>query len=167
MTKHNRTEPVDKGTKQTRARLREGTVSRLVRTGKLGLDEQSAAREIEYVYGKLTAEVAGKTARYGEYSDPGEKPDWPWTMRKAYRERYLPWSADLTTLRSLRENGPARDIAIAVCAYGATARSLDKAYQWRKGTAQKMLVYALQEYCYIAGWLRRPMPFHNQVKKSA
>lgn len=167
MTKQNRSEPADKGTRQTRARLREGTVERLVKSGKIGVDEQSAAAEIEYVYSRLASDVAGKISSYGEYTDPGERPDWPWRMQEAYRKRYLPWVNQLQSIQSLRENGPAFEVARAVCCFGVTARDVDRAFQRRKGTSQKQLIFALQEYCYIAGWLKRPIPFHTPERKSA
>lgn len=167
MTKRTRTrsEPVDRGTPETRARLREGTIARLVKTGKMGVEHQSAALDIEYVWRIVCAAVLPKTSGYNERVD-GSESDWSASMQQAYRKRYKPWADHLS---ALRDNGgpPYLEITIDIVCDSMTARAVDRKNGWKSGTAQDLLIFALQEYCYIAGWLKRPIPFHTPERKSA
>lgn len=139
---------VDPATPETRARLMEGTVARLVRNKRIGGEELMAAQEIERVYFEITKSLFAKTGQYGERLDPatGTDLDWSPSMMAAHR-RYLAWT------KAVKPGVP--NLVFSILADGMTAREIDRARQWRSNTAATVFVEALHDYAQMAGWLSR------------
>lgn len=146
---------IDRGTEATQARLREGTLERLLRTGRMGLLELRASDEIQGVYNEISRTLSARGMRYGERLDKGVEGDPVW-FKQAYQERYKPW-AEYYSKRWTNKDPDTYGKAVCIdicCGYYQSARAVDRKYKWRNGTASKVLISGLRMYCISAGWVR-------------
>ena len=144
MSKRKKTKPYeDPATPQTKARLKQGTMSRLIENSRIGGEEVRAAQEIERVYFGLTCQLFARGATYGERLARSSG-DWPEWLVLAYHERYKPWA---DTVKQ-----PILPVTVDILIEGMTGREIDTRRSWGKGKAVNFLIDGLQLYVDMAGW---------------
>ena len=108
-----------------------------------------AMLEIETVYRSAVRSAMPGVVRYGE--GPSAFIAHP-HIHEAYRDRYRPWAERLAASRA--QNGPPiLQTVIDIVIDGRTATDLDRAHHHRRGTCVRWLVYGLDLYGQIAGWM--------------
>lgn len=133
-------------TPETRAKLKQGTMARLIANNRVGGEEVMAAQEIEMVWCALTSRLFAKAGHYGERLDPSSDNDWSPSLISAHR-RYIEWANSL--------EGQTLSIVIDVLIDGRSARDIDRERRWRSDTACKIVIEALEDYAKMAGWKHR------------
>ena len=146
---------LDRGTVETQRKLRRGTLERLKERRILQPQQGDAADEIERVYlsivGSLMPAGMAWERRDMAHRDAGLVV--PPRLRYAYRQRYLPWAVSLARAKGVG-GPPVFDTVIDVVINGVTAATLDRARRVREGTSARWLLYGLNRYAQLAGWLQ-------------
>ena len=170
----------DRGTPEGRAKrvraLRADVLKRLVDNKLLNNRQIAAALEIRNVYAEISRKMEAPAV------DPGKQPvdtsmgDYVLPLelssegiRRAYRERYLPWAREATATRVARHSGFTHfDVAIRVLLHNTGPRQLEQGMRVRRGmTVTKALRAALTLYADIAGWGADHKPAGAEFQKSA
>ncbi len=141
-------DPRDIGTDQTRKRLRESTLQRLIRQRKIDPDMERAANEILRIYSALTRRLWARPSLMERLSRSDQPPHPEWLV-EAYLERYIPWTEALSTIRS-----PALSILYDVIIDDRPLRQIDKDRRVRNGSARQMTISGLRLYVDLSGWRR-------------
>jgi len=133
----------DQATPQTRKRLSEGTLARLISDGSLSSTgpEMIAVEEISKCYMAATAEMGWATGSMERVSKSGSTYESEY-MVQLRQDKYLPWRKKVGEAAA----NSTTDIAV----WGFTARELDRRYRRRNGTTKDMLIWALRQYAVIA-----------------
>ncbi len=152
--------PQDPTTEQTKARLREGTIERLLRTGRLNKQHERAADEIERVYIAITGSMLIKPHRWERLGHTNEPERWPASLSDAYINRYWPWVDELRDRRGVfiarSENNmapPILDVVISVVVDGHAARDIANRHRCRRPKVIDWLIEGLDLYARKAGWV--------------
>jgi hypothetical protein len=139
---------VDRGTNETRKKLKRTTMQRLVEKNRLTGYEVAAAQEIERVFVNMWRHLFPRTGRYSERTDKVHS-DWSDNLVSAYHARYAPWYDRMMG----RGNRDAYDIMIEILVYGTGGKAIDKIREWGNGTSVHILVCGLRDYALSAGWV--------------
>jgi len=154
--------PVDRGTEQTRAKLRTDVIGKLRDGGHLRDEHVAAAEEINrlvlaFMRGLFpssrpldgTRGGAGKGARH--FLDPADRMNL-WEARK-WSECYAPWSREMGDQWLSCRRGRLNRLGLvwAVVLDNMGPRQLEQTHGMRHGTARKVLAEALWRYAEISG----------------
>jgi hypothetical protein len=134
---------IDPATPETRGKLKEGTMARLIASRRIGGEEVMAAQEIERVWCALCCRLFAKAGHYGERLDPSADRDWSPGMLAAH-VRYLAWANSL--------KGQTLSIVIDILIDNRAARDIDRERRWKSGTTLDLLIATLGDYAAKAGW---------------
>ncbi len=138
-------DPRDLGTAKTRKRLRESTLARLIRQGRIDPEMEHAATEIIRIYGALTRRLWARTSSM-EKIDRASSPHWcPEWLLEAYLERYIPFTEALSATRS-----PALAVLYDVLIDDLPLKDIDRNRRVRDGYARQMTISGLKLYADLA-----------------
>lgn len=143
---------VTSGTGQTHAKLREGTIPRLVRTGRLNSTDLQAINEIEAVYLYISAKLWVRGYEIKERSSGSTGDDKPTWLDDAYKKRFCPWRNEMSVRRKTRGDNTS-EVVFALIIDGITAADVDAQFHWRKGNAVDVFVTGIRKYAQMAGWV--------------
>lgn len=132
---------IDRGTTQTRHRLRESTIDRLIRQGRIDTDMERAAKEIDRVFTALTRRLGAKTSSW-ERVDSSNDETVPAALQEAYLKRYIPWTKECKGLSIIF------DIIIG----DHQLKPIDRKYKRSDGFARDILLNGLKCYARITVW---------------
>lgn len=153
--KQNQIDPYDRGTPQTRAKIRtETTLQRVVREerkrGSTNTPElQRAGLEIERCFSHTVRRLYAKSSSLERVDGctPADTPDW---IVSAYTERYVPWTRYLEGNRKSRLVSLVIDIVVE----DLPLHKIEWLYNLSRGKAKELLIEGLELYADLAGWNR-------------
>lgn len=149
---------VDKGTKETRAKLTTDPIISLLKAKKIDLDHVNAVDDIYYAYRLITDEVSTIKVHVMERMSPSHKGEYQPQGQLRRIKDFQRWA------NVLREHDVDLSSALDIIVYRNSPHSVDRSRKRRNGTALKNLVDALNLYCRLRGWkqplLPRPRPVH-------
>ena len=137
----------DPATPQTKARLKKGTLEKLITSGRISSTgpEIQAAEDIYRVWSSSTHGLGLAQSAPERVSRSFGTMDPSWLI-SARQDRYLPF---MRTASNAEKN-----IVVAVVIEGHSARALDRAYRKRSGTCLEILLHGLRRYAVLAGWAK-------------
>lgn len=123
--------------------ISKSTVLRMFEQKALDSDQLSAAVEIEKIFMMVAGALFARGQNYERVGGgmPSTSPDW---AIRAYRDRYLPWCAEMKRYTY----GPETDLAYAIRIIidGHSLHQMDEENRWKKGTASQLIKEALSSY---------------------
>lgn len=126
-------------------------------SGNLHPAVEAAAYEIENVHTAVVAGLWTKTASYGERTGVSSTNDWPARIAIAYRDRYGPWKDEMAVIWK-KTQMPIHATIVDAIIDGHSLRQIDRARQWKNGTASGYVKWGLWRYCVMAGWVKEKLP---------
>lgn len=123
--------------------ISKSTVLRMFEQKALDSDQLSAAVEIEKIFMLVAGALFARGQNYERVGGgmPSTSPDW---AIRAYRDRYLPWCAEMKRYTY----GPETNLAYAIRIIidGHSLHQMDEENRWKKGTASQLIKEALSSY---------------------
>ena len=124
----------------------------LLEDGKLRPEHVRAGHEIAELFHVEVRSLDAKVATYGERLPGGQGGELPPTLRRAYAERYRPWSDEAGRLAANPQHS-VRALAIEACAMNRGLRQIADAWCMDQRTVFARLRDTLHSYCTRAGWI--------------
>ena len=126
----------------------------LVNQGDITREQFEAGKEIAHCFEAIVSQVMSRTQSH-ERVDRSPDNDWPEALRIAMATRYAPWR---DVMKEWHGRGkPSLSIVIDAVVECRSVNEMKPLYRMGHETIKKLLIEALQEYCIIAGWQRRPV----------
>lgn len=132
-----------------------GYFAYLIDNGQITPEQKEAGEEIAEVFLALVGGLLSSRAQQYERVDRGMKSDWPERIAVAYGMRYRPWANEMSVWRVNRKQ-PSYDIVIDAVVECRSLRGIAASRRMGRNRVKEVLIDALQEYCRIAGWERKP-----------
>jgi hypothetical protein len=132
----------------------QGYFAYLIDHGELTSEQVQAGQEIERCYRALVSDAMCRTQRF-ERVDRSYNSDWAESLRIAIATRYGPWR-DRMTIWHVKERRPGHALVIDAVVECRSLNEMALDHGKRKATIKALLIEALQEYCRMAGWERKP-----------
>jgi hypothetical protein len=124
----------------------------LLEAGRLRAEHVRAGHEIAELFRVEVRSLDAKVATYGERLPGGQGGELPPTLRRAYAERFRPWSEEAGRLPANPQHS-VRALAIEICAMNRGLRQLADAWCMDQRTVFARLRETLHSYCIRAGWI--------------
>lgn len=159
--KHVPSEPRDRGTPETRAKLRKGTLENLVTRGKVDGPMLQAADEIAWVFSGITDPVAARVMNLDRVDGSRSGMTETEYFAIAHHDHFIPWMNEYSKKfkRSNRDRWQKVSITSIVLdllsSTGVTASDIDFAHRWRNGSTVDLFIEGLEGYAKQAKMVRR------------
>ncbi len=133
---------INKGTEQTKRKLKRDPLICIYRKGDIGIHELYAAEHIRYAFSLITSDVSLRVMDFSEYIDKiGERPtESESALKRRIQDQYTRWF-DECTMRLIK-TGP----ILHLLTEPVTLRDTDAYYGFRRGRARGYLVAGLKLY---------------------